>query len=194
MLAMAAILHRYGIASRATAILSTRAWRERNAEANIYNHAILEVFNTDTRCWELHDPTFNVGYGVRTRENPIRLVSAYEFFMADPNDLCYDNGLLQQVSDAEEAYKKKRLEQYYFPLFSNIVVTNYLSHNAVGMIRTDQEDMDFRFDCIGQRNYVEFLNWVYRKPVLMGWDKGQHFTLPPLTEGFSFSSWRGHAR
>ena len=172
--AMAAILHSCGIMSRPVAIYSTAS----HVSGHLINsHALLEVFNSDSKHWELHDVVYDVGYGMMGREGPI---SALEFFHAPSAMLRHIPGQKYYPSGEVLVDMHNDLYNNYFKLFTDIIVINYLAHGASVMLNVDAVDMEKRFPGQDNRTILEHLNSVLISPVIIGVSQERMFSLSPL--------------
>lgn len=197
MLAMGVILQMFGVSSRETSIISTTYDRTKQ---NIGSHAVLEVWNQDEKRWELHDPIGDIAYATITHKNDsFRPVSAMEFFSFSQEELTFishdDNYTWPASKRSDWSHERKNEHaQFYISMFSDIVVSRYLSHGPIGMLNLNKVDLTEKFPRQNNRNIVEFLNLLYAygdsQPVLQGWytqnEKMSAVTLPPLKDKFEF--------
>ena len=176
MLAMSAILACYGIRFRHTAILTTHC-----SPGIINSHAILEVLNEDVSRWEIHDPTYGVAYGAT--DSMGKPLSAMDFFLRPAAVLRAIEGPSYFPHRFGELYETDPLTSLGKD-YPEALVAHYLSDSAWGVINMSRADMSRRFPEIENRNLVEYLNYVYRQPQLIGFDGERFFSFPDIQEHF----------
>lgn len=68
------------------------------------SHTLLEVYNSETGCWELQDPDFNVVYVDRETGVPLSAVEA----LKEPGRIAYDagKGTIENLSNLEGTIEK----------------------------------------------------------------------------------------
>ena len=179
-IAMSSILSLFGILCKEVAIASTQSDPK---GLYINSHALLDVFNTDTARWELHDPSYDCAYGIYENQYPIDSLS---FFSLPHEKFCHIPGEKYFPTAGGEPDIQNKLYNYYFPLFNGIVFNQYLGKNPFGMLNLAKVNMTKRFAKQGSKNVVEFFTGVYDKPTIAAYWQGAMLILPPIVGNFNF--------
>ena len=159
---MGAILTHFGIENREIALYTTC---DNLSDTLIQSHALLEVFNKDTNHFEIHDPQYNVAYGLENDNDEIKNVSAFELFSADKDKLRVIQGKYIQTSN-DLKRDPRILTTLVFPKYTDIVVSRYLRWNSTVLINIKNVNFEKRFSAQGNKNIIEHLNSVLHDPVI----------------------------
>ncbi|MFN8490932.1 MAG: hypothetical protein U0350_25285 [Caldilineaceae bacterium] len=149
--AMQVILNRLGIQSRLVYIFTDNY-------DQVQSHTFLEVFNRDTKSWEIQDPDFNIYYvDLRTQK---RLATA---------DLIWGDldVLSPQSADAQgwEANNVAILKQDYFEAM--MYPAQNKSQKSVILINNDRFDPKKSFPDNGNVTFNSFAKRAYRDPLML---------------------------
>ena len=159
--ALASILHYLGLETRLIALLS-------DDYDYVASHACLEVYNPDSKTWELHDTGYDVHYV--DREDG-RVLSALDLLFGDLDQVVPTDDL-KSGWDEKFAATPSILRDHYF----EVVGYYYVTKRCFCLINTERIDTKKRFPKNDNANMVEFLNLVYGQPAIFGFSSGSSNT------------------
>lgn len=189
--AMVAILHFFGMKTRVLNFSSATA----EQGLRVGGHVLLEVFNRETCLWEVHDPTYDCGYGC-FHDGTLKKCSSADFLCADWKTLAptystthFDWETVHHEEDDENQDLRRKemsrlIEDGLFRKYSDIIIINYSSFGAICVLNLDNIDLKKRYPDNGNKTLLEFLNTGYVFPVIMARYRGKLISLPPTGNDF----------
>jgi len=155
-MAMQSILNELGIQSRVISIFTDNYTQVRS-------HTFLEVFNQDTRNWEIQDPDFNLYYiDLRTQQR-----------LATTDLLWGDLDMLVPQSSTALGWEKNEVTHLKADYFEAMMYMSFQKNEkSVILINSERFDPQKIFVDNGNITFTNFANQAYQKPTIMISDEG----------------------
>lgn len=150
-MAMKSILEKLEIQNRIISIFT-----DDNPEVN--SHTFLEVFNKETKRWELQDPDFNIYYiALDTQER----VATAQLIWGDLDSIT-------PVSIDKKGWKNNNVEHLKQHYFETLMYMNHLNgEKSVILINIDRFNAEKVFEKNGNIDFYQFANKHYSNPIFI---------------------------
>ena len=126
----------------------------------ILSHTFLDVYNTETSSWELHDPDFNVHYVMRTDKTPVStynlVFGTIDFFLP--------------VSLDKVGWEELNIEHLKDNFFESLMIHQDELIDLKGdliIINPEKFDIDKKFKLNNNFNFIQFSKKNYYKPIMV---------------------------